>query len=109
MEIKVHRYNAFEMDDVKAYVDLKLTMEGVELTITNFKLKDNSNGLWLAPPQRKYFKDKNSNKPSFSNIVFIEPREKWDEFQRVALEAVNSYLKDGDDSTSNTEEKDTGF
>ena len=93
MQVKIVKFNAYESKSLKGFLTVQVF--GC-LEIRDCRYMETSDSRWIALPQRQYEQD---GETKYANIVAFDKAD-YQEFQKDALEALDSYLQGGEKDTN---------
>lgn len=87
MGVEITKWNKFEKGTLQGFFTARLTNIGLEMRDCTLHQKDVDR--WIGLPAKPYEKD---GKTAYSYIVKFYEKEKWSQFQRATIKALDEYL-----------------
>jgi hypothetical protein len=88
MGVKVTNFRKFEKNSLRGFLSIHLTGVGLEIRDATYHKKGRKR--WIGLPAKPY-KDK-EGETKYAYIVKFVDKDRWQEFQKYALEALDEYL-----------------
>jgi hypothetical protein len=85
--IQIQDFRPFNKNTLQGFLTLRLTNVGIE--IRDICLHEKAGKRWLAMPAKPYEKD---GKSTYAFIINFYDRAKNDQFQELALEALDLFM-----------------
>ena len=85
--IEIVSFKKYNKNTLKGFFTCKLTNNGLEIRDCSLHTKNGKR--WISLPAKPFKKDDNSQ--GWSYIVSFYDKDKWSQFQKATLEALDRY------------------
>jgi hypothetical protein len=88
MAIEIVDFRKYEKNSLQGFLTIR--MDGVGLEIRDIALHQKDISRWLQMPSKPYKDGDGNNKWSY--IIHFYDKDRWNQFQKLALEALDTFL-----------------